>query len=110
VRAAELLGAWAAGAPGEGLPVYLLARRYVGEGRFEEAASRLEQALAGELGIPRVRTEAERLRMIVACGLGDRATAAQAFTRYSARGVSAARLEAARWLLERCGGRPTRGR
>jgi hypothetical protein len=109
VRAAELLGAWAAAVPGDGLPVYLLARRYVGEGRFEEAAPRLDQALAGELDIPRVRTEAERLRMIVACGVGDRAVAAEAFTRYSARGVSAARIEAAKRLLERCGGRRKRG-
>ena len=33
------LGAWAASAPGDGLPAYLLARRYVSDGRFEDAAA-----------------------------------------------------------------------
>nr|QDA77062.1 hypothetical protein [Jahnella sp. MSr9139] len=106
VRAAELLGAWAATAPTDGLPMYLLARRYVGEGRFAEAAERLDHALAAEITLPRVRTEAERLRLVVACGLGDSATAGRMLEAYVARGVSEARREAARRLLERCSAAP----
>lgn len=102
MRAAELLGAWAASAPGDGLPAYLLARRYVGDGRFEDAAERLDRALAGELALPRVRAEAARLRLVVACGLGDRAAAERAFARYKESGPIPARLDAAGRLLERC--------
>lgn len=102
MRAAELLGAWAASAPSDGLPAYLLARRYVSDGRFEDAAERLDRALAGELALPRVRSEAARLRLVVACGLGDRAAAERAFERYKESGPSPARLDAAARLLERC--------
>ena len=104
VRAAELLGAWAALAPEDGLPSYLLARRSFGDGRFEDAAARLDRALAGEIPIARVRAEAARLRLVVACGLGDPRTAERMFRLYAAGGVSAARLDAARSLLLRCGG------
>jgi tetratricopeptide (TPR) repeat protein len=103
VRAAELLGAWAATSPADGLPAYLLARRYVGEGRFAEAAERLDRALGGEIALPRVRTEAERLRLVVACGLGDRRTAERMLAAYVARDVSEARRDTARRLLDRCG-------
>ena len=104
VRAAELLGAWAANAPGDGLPSYLLARRYVSAGRFEDAAQRLDRALSGELGLPRVRAEAARLRLVVACGLGDGETAARAFARYEASGPTPTRLDGAKRLLARCSG------
>ncbi len=110
VRAAELLGAWAARAPSDGLPSYLMARHYLADGRFQEAAERLDRALGGDLSIPRVRTEAARLRMIVACGLGDPRTAEGMFAAYVGRGMSAARLDAARSLLLRCGGTPPEAR
>lgn len=106
VRAAELLGAWAATSPTDGLPMYLLARRYLGDGRFAEAAERLDRALAAEIALPRVRTEAERLRLVAACGLGDRGTAERMLAAYTARGVSEARRDTARRLLERCGAVP----
>jgi len=112
VRAAELLGAWAALSPADGLPAYMLARRYVGEGRFAEAAERLDHALAAEIRLPRVRTEAERLRLVVACGMGDGAMAERMLAAYAGEGagegagagegVSASRREAARRLFERC--------
>ena len=89
-------------APEDGLPSYLIARHYVGAGRFEDAAARLDRALATEMPIARVRTEAARLRLLVACGLGDAQTAERMLEVYAARGVGAARLDAARSLVQRC--------
>lgn len=105
VRAAELLGAWAAEAPEDGMPSYLLGRHYLSAGMLEEAAVRLDRALGRRLALPRVAVEAERLRMVVACGLGDAEMAARFYRAYAARpSVSPARRDAARALLERCGG------
>lgn len=114
VRAAELLGAWAAQAPGDGLPSYLLARHYLNDGRFDEAADRLDRALAAHLPIQRVWIEAERLRLVAACGLDDAETARRMFALYAAHdgaagagpAVSDERRDAALRLLERCA-RPT---
>jgi tetratricopeptide (TPR) repeat protein len=74
-RAMELLGAWSAEAPDDGLPDYLLARHYVSAGQLVEAAAHLDRASTRSLTLPRVLAEARRLRIIVACGLGDAATA-----------------------------------
>ncbi|AUX23756.1 hypothetical protein SOCEGT47_042860 [Sorangium cellulosum] len=112
VRAAELLGAWAAQAPGDGLPNYLLGRHYLNDGRFDEAANRLERALAAHLPIQRVWIEAKRLRLVVACAVGDAATARRMFAGYAAHdgsagagpAVSEERRDAALRLLERCAG------
>jgi tetratricopeptide (TPR) repeat protein len=107
VRAAELLGAWAATAPEAGLPEYLLGRQYVSASEFEEAASRLDRALARELSLPRVVAEAERLRLVTACALGDTATARRMYEAYVALPeISEARREAAAALLARCTGAP----
>ncbi|WP_438013547.1 hypothetical protein WMF18_21680 [Sorangium sp. So ce315] len=113
-RAAELLGAWAAQAPGDGLPSYLLARYYLNDGRFDEAADRLDRALAAHLPIQRVWIEAKRLRLVAACGLDDAETARRMFAQYAAHdgaagagpAVSDERRDAALRLLERCA-RPT---
>ncbi|WP_437774185.1 hypothetical protein [Sorangium sp. So ce1097] len=113
-RAAELLGAWAAQAPGDGLPSYLLARYYLNDGRFDEAADRLDRALAAHLPIQRVWIEAKRLRLVAACGLDDAETARRMFAQYAAHdgaagagpAVSDERRAAALRLLERCA-RPT---
>jgi len=70
-RAAEALGAWAAAAPNDGLPEYLLARSAVNAGQFDDAANRLDRALAAGLPITRVAAEAMRLRIVAACALGD---------------------------------------
>ncbi|MGK3993122.1 hypothetical protein [Sorangium sp. So ce1024] len=109
-RAAELLGAWAAQAPGDGLPSYLLARQYLNDGRFDEAADRLDRALAAHLPIQRVWIEAKRLRLVAACGLDDAETARRMFAQYAAHdgaagagpAVSDERRDAALRLLERC--------
>ncbi|AUX44164.1 hypothetical protein SOCE26_056270 [Sorangium cellulosum] len=110
VRAAELLGAWAAQAPGDGLPSYLLGRHYLNDGRFDEAADRLDRALAAHLPVQRVWIEAKRLRLVAACALGDAETARRMSTEYAAHdgeagagpAVSEERRDAALRLLERC--------
>jgi tetratricopeptide (TPR) repeat protein len=107
VRAVELLATWAAEAPDDGLPSYLLARHYVGTGQLAEAAARLDRALARPIAIERVRIEARRLKMVTACGLGDAAAASAAFAAYAAEpGVSASRRGAAQSLVLRCSGSP----
>jgi tetratricopeptide (TPR) repeat protein len=108
IRAIEMLATWAAETPGDGLPHYLIARHYISAARFSEAAERLDRALAGTIDLPRVRVEAERLRVVAACGLGDAKGARRAFTALAATpGVSAARLGSVKNLLERCSGGPT---
>jgi len=103
--ALERLGALTAAAPDDGLAWYLLARQYVNAGQYDDAAARLERALGATPRIARVRVEAERLRVVVACAAGDRDGAARAFARYAARpDVSVARRDAARSLVERCAG------
>ncbi|APR75365.1 Hypothetical protein A7982_00711 [Minicystis rosea] len=101
--ALELLGGITVSAPEEGLPWYLLARQYANAGQYEDAAPRLDRALSGNIASARVRVEAERLRLLVACALGDGAGAAQMLARYVAHAeVSDARRDAARALVERC--------
>ena len=103
--AMERLAAWSAADPGDGLPLYLIGRHYFGAGQFEEAAERLDRALQGRITLPRVAIEAARLRMITACGLGDKARAEALFQRYAASsGVSEARRLAAAAFVRRCTG------
>jgi hypothetical protein len=103
----ERLAAWSAADPHDGLPLYLIGRQYFSAGQFEEAADRLDRALAGRIDLPRVATEAERLRMVAACGLQDREGAAAHFLRYVASaGVSDARRLAASAFVRRCTGTP----
>jgi tetratricopeptide (TPR) repeat protein len=102
VRAAELLARWSGDAPDDGLPLYLLARYYVGAGALDEAAERLDRALARRLAIDRVAAEALRLRAIVASGRGEPDVAARALAAYAALpGPSAARKQALAHLVER---------
>src|SRR5215831_19381534 len=102
-EAAELLGAWAQAVPDDGLPHYLLGRQYANAAEYGIAADRLDKSLAPGIAIPRVLTEAERLRMVVACAQSDATAARRLFILYSERpGVSTARRESTRALLERC--------
>jgi tetratricopeptide (TPR) repeat protein len=108
--AIEELRAWVDTPPVDGTPLYLLGRQFFGEGQLEEARDRLEGALAAPIVVPRVRIEAERLRLLVACNLGERDAARRAFEAYAAHPeVSSARREGARSLLERCFGVAPRG-
>ena len=105
--ATERLAAWSAADPGDGLPLYLIGRQYFSAGQLDEAADRLDRALAGRIDLPRVAVEAERLRMVTACGLGDKEGAAAHFRRYAAStGVSDARRLAAAAFVRRCTGTP----
>ncbi|MFO0757079.1 MAG: hypothetical protein U0359_11355 [Byssovorax sp.] len=133
VLAAELLGAWAATLPDrasktgdfvpdtapilprvaeppvvldDGLPLYLLGRQMVNAGHYEEAADRLDRAIARGFSLARVRVEAHRLRLVTACALGDAAGAVRSYRVYaSLPGVGEARRGAARSLLGRCAGK-----
>ena len=108
--AMELLGGLAASAPGEGLPLYLLGRQHVNAGHYDDGAARLDRALAANIRSPRVRMEAERLRMVAACALGDRAGAGRFYALYAAHPeLPAERRGAARALVERCTGSPIAG-
>ena len=103
LEALDALGSWRAASPEDGLPDYLLARRYLDAGRYRQAAAHLDLALSKRLGIRRVRTEALRLRLRAACALGDGPAATNAFQRYAAEpDLPAARVTAARALLARC--------
>ena len=103
--ALELLGALSLSAPEDGLSSYLLARQYLNAAQYEDAAVRLDRALAATIRVPRVQLEAERLRLVSACALGDGAGAARFYARYAAHPeLSEARREGARSLVERCTG------
>jgi tetratricopeptide (TPR) repeat protein len=106
--AMELLRDWAVapaqdGGAADGLSWYLLGRQHFTAGQLDEARIRLDRALAASIRMGRVRTEAERLRMVIACALGDGAGAARFYAMYAAHPeIGEARREGARALLGRC--------
>jgi tetratricopeptide (TPR) repeat protein len=103
--AMELLREEALDENADGLVWYLLARQYANAAEFEEADRRLDRALSGSIRLARVRVEAERLRTLGACALGDRAAALRFFALYAAHAeVSEARRGAARAMVARCTG------
>jgi hypothetical protein len=103
VIATELLSALAADPESDGIPLYMIGRHYVTNGLWDEGEARLDRALARPIPIPRVRVEAERLRLVVACAKGDAAGAASFFAKYAAHPeVSQARRRAAALLVARC--------
>jgi tetratricopeptide (TPR) repeat protein len=105
--AMELLGSAVVDAPRSGIAWYLLARQYANAGQYDEAETRLERALDAYISIPRVRIEAERLRMLVGCAKGDTQAALRGYAAYASHPeVSAARRGGARALVERCTGAP----
>jgi tetratricopeptide (TPR) repeat protein len=109
MRAAEALGAWAADKPTDGLPQYLLARSLMNVGQYEEAAERLERAITAGLPIARVDAEAQRLRIITACALGNMAPIEKWADEYLARAdVFRARRETMAKFASRCTGKTIR--
>jgi tetratricopeptide (TPR) repeat protein len=109
VRAAEALGGWAAEKPADGLPEYLLARSFISTGQFDEAAERLERAINTGLPIPRVAAEALRLRLVVACALGNTSGVEKWVGEYLARSdVFMARRQAMAKFASRCTGKTIR--
>ena len=105
VLAAELLGAWAATSPTDGLPQYLLGRHFYNSGNFEEARDRLEQrgSRRADHERPGADRGRKRLRVVGACALGDVAGAERWQAVYAGHPtLSTARAEAARRFVERC--------
>ncbi len=100
--ATELITRWAERDPRDGTPLYLLGRTLYNAGSYEDARDRIDRALAGKIQIERVRVEAERLRLVIACALGERAAAERALAAFSAHpGVTRARREAHASLFDR---------
>lgn len=66
-RGVARLAEWMAASPDDGLPRYLLGRNLFSRGHFREADLLLGQALGSELDLPLVKSEAQRLALILAC-------------------------------------------
>ena len=101
--AAPSLADWANAEPDNGLPSYLLGKNLFGRGRFAEAATYLDAALAKKLSLPRVAREAWRTRLTLACAVGDGAARDRALAALRAdSGLSAARRATLGRLAARC--------
>ncbi len=101
--AAPTLADWANAEPDNGLPSYLLGKNLFGRGRFAEAATYLDAALAKKLSLPRVAREAWRTRLTLACAVGDRAARDRSLTALRAdTGLGAARRATLERLAARC--------
>lgn len=100
VRVAE----WAAAEPTRALPEYLLGRALWFRDRPAAAAEHLDRALSRRFDLPRVESEAIRLRIIVACSEGDQAVARSLLARFRALpGTSEARRAGLQAFVARCG-------
>jgi tetratricopeptide (TPR) repeat protein len=102
-EAAPRLADWASAEPDNGLPRYLLGKNLFGRGRFSEAAEYLDAALARQLNLPRVKREAWRTRLILACAVGDAPAETRALHALrSDPGLSPARRATVERLAQRC--------
>lgn len=102
--AAAHLGEWAATRPQDGTPLYLLGRNLYFRGHWVESARYLDRALARSFPRPSLLEEAWRVRLLVACALGDLASARRARTVYSSLpGPSPALCAGTLAIARRCG-------
>jgi hypothetical protein len=102
-EAAPRLSDWATAEPNNGLPRYLLGKNLFGRGRFAEAAEYLDAALARQLSLPRVKREAWRTRLTLACAVGDADAESRALRALRAdEGLSPARRATLERLAQRC--------
>jgi tetratricopeptide (TPR) repeat protein len=102
--AAEYLGRWSELRPEEGTPDYILGRNYFTDGRWELAAEHLDRALERRFELQRVHDEALRIRLLVACALGNTTVAARVFDRWQVENASSsARQAGTRARARRCG-------
>ena len=98
------LGRWSVLEPKLGLADYLLGKNYFNRGRWELGAKHLDEALARDLPLPRVKREAERTRLLVACALGEKGRAKQVLDQLKdEKGGSPRRWEATQRFAARCG-------
>jgi tetratricopeptide (TPR) repeat protein len=103
IEALDRIGGWRSALPEDGTPDYLFARQHMARRNLDLAAARIDRALELELPVPRVGSEILRMRVVVACALGDTEGARSALSRYQAHPLAAAqrkRYYAA--LVERC--------
>ncbi|MEO8905565.1 MAG: hypothetical protein ABI488_23865 [Polyangiaceae bacterium] len=101
--AAPRIEEWAQKEPGNGLPSYLLGKNLFNRNRFAEAADYLDDALNKTISLARVKREAWRTRLIVACAVGDGTAEARALSALRAdNGLSAARRATVERLAQRC--------
>ena len=80
--AAAELGSWSARDPADGTADYLLGRNFYQEGRWDLARAHLDTALARHFSVRRVRDEALRMRIIVACAEGDTRSVRRVYARF----------------------------
>jgi formylglycine-generating enzyme required for sulfatase activity len=86
----------------------LLGKNFFGTGRWDEAAQRLDQALQRTLQLPRVKVEAARTRLILACAQQDAARLRQLFVQLrDLPGIPNPRREGIARFVARCGVDPT---
>jgi formylglycine-generating enzyme required for sulfatase activity/tetratricopeptide (TPR) repeat protein len=71
-RGVAQIARWMAASPAQGLPRYLLGRNLFNRGQYPEAKLLLSEAATKKLELPLVRSETERLLLIVGCAEGDR--------------------------------------
>lgn len=108
--AAALLGRWSASDPHDGTADYLLGRNFYTQGRWSAGAAHLDEAVRRTIDDPRVRREALRMRLVVACARGQVEVALRAYQRWLAEpGVSVARRRGTARMAERCGLRTRHG-
>jgi tetratricopeptide (TPR) repeat protein len=102
--AAARLARWSSERPDEGEPDYLLGKNFYQQGRYEEAAARLDRALGRTIRLPRLRSEALRTRITVACALADLPTAKRLLGQWQAEpGSRPAQRQAMARFAEHCG-------
>jgi formylglycine-generating enzyme required for sulfatase activity len=102
--ASAKLASWSETEPTQGLADYLLGKNLFGNGRWDEAAFRLDRALQRQLDLPRVAAEALRTRLILACAQQQVPRVAELFAESQRlAGVPMARREGTARLAARCG-------
>ena len=102
-EALDLFGQWRNEAPTDATPDYLFARQHIASGNYPLAANRLDLALGKTQPLQRVLNETLRLRIEVACALGQHEAARATLSRYALRPqVAKPRLDHARALVARC--------
>lgn len=98
------LGRWSVVEPKLGLADYLLGKNYFNRGRWDLGAKHLDEALARDLPLPRVKREAQRTRLLVACALGQKGRAKQVLDQLKDdKGGSPRRREGIQRFAARCG-------
>ncbi|MDX2052073.1 MAG: hypothetical protein SFV15_06765 [Polyangiaceae bacterium] len=102
--AAVELGRWFEAAPNAGLPGFLLGKNLFNRGYSTKAAQFLDQALAREIPLPRVKKEALRVRLFIACADRDQSKAKALYAELTARAdLTLAQREALGRFARRCG-------